>query len=46
MAPRKKSPAKAETDRVIVMSYIHHKTKRRVYSKTGKPFCFSRRKAA
>jgi hypothetical protein len=47
MAPRKKPPAKADGDLVIVQSFVHWKTKKRVYRKDGKPFAFRvKRKAA
>jgi hypothetical protein len=45
MAPRKKPP-KTGGDLVIVWSYVHHKTKKRVTSKSGKPFAFYAKKKA
>ena len=45
MAARKKSPKKGG-DLVIVYSFIHYKTKKRVTRPNGKPFAFRVKKSA
>lgn len=47
MAPRRKPLDDNGSELVFVYSFVHHKTKRRVFAKNGKPFCFRvKRKAA
>lgn len=46
MSSRKKPTRKTGGNLVIVYSYIHYKTKKRVTSKSGKPFAFYAKKKA
>jgi hypothetical protein len=46
MADRKKPLKGSGGGMVIVYSYIHYKTKKRIRRKNGKPFAFPARKKA